>query len=107
MKIEPILKLASLSEEVCSEARDLTKPANDQFVDWLLVVSDQFGKYRDDVEADAEFFSVLNPLVVKIPSKLDIWQKDKNKLKYATFYGSDLASTGADRTWRHVALSKA
>lgn len=72
MKVEPILKLASLSEEVCSEARELTKPANDEFVDWLLIVSDQFGKYRDDIESDSEFFSVLNPLVVKIPSKLDI-----------------------------------
>ncbi|MFL1707265.1 phosphorelay protein [Campylobacter sp. MOP7] len=72
MKIEPILKLTVLSEEVCSEAKDLEGPANDKFVDWLLIVSDQFGKYRDDIESDSEFFSVLNPLVVKIPSKLDV-----------------------------------
>ncbi|MDO5046352.1 Hpt domain-containing protein [Campylobacter sp.] len=72
MKVEPILKLTTLSEEVCSEAKELSGPANDEFVDWLLVISDQFGKYRDDIESDTEFFSVLNPLVVKIPPKLDI-----------------------------------
>ncbi|QKG29779.1 MULTISPECIES: phosphorelay protein [unclassified Campylobacter] len=72
MKIDPILKLTTLSEEICSEARDLRGPANDEFVDWLLVVSDQFSKYREDIEVDAEFFSVLNPMIVKIPSRLDI-----------------------------------
>lgn len=72
MKLDPILKLTTLCEEICSEARNIKGPASDEFVDWLLVASDQFSKYCEDVESDAEFFSVLNPMIVKIPKKLDI-----------------------------------
>ncbi|MCD8213043.1 MAG: Hpt domain-containing protein [Campylobacter sp.] len=71
MHLDPILKLTTLAEEVCEEARLLNGPANDDFVDWLLMVSDQFEKYRQDVENDAEYFSVLEPLIINIPSKLD------------------------------------
>lgn len=71
MHVDPVLKLATLAEEVCEEARTLNGPANDQFIDWLLIISDQFGRYRDDLEHDAEFFSILEPHVVNIPAKLD------------------------------------
>ncbi|MEN2020376.1 Hpt domain-containing protein, partial [Staphylococcus epidermidis] len=50
MHLEPIVKLATLAEEVCSEARDLVGPANDAFIDWLLLVCDQLNKYKDDLE---------------------------------------------------------
>ena len=71
MHLDPILKLTTLAEEVCEEARVLNGPANDDFIDWLLMVSDQFEKYRQDVEHDAEYFSVLDPLIINIPEKLD------------------------------------
>lgn len=71
MHLDPILKLTTLAEEVCEEARELAGPANDGFVDWLLLVSDQFSKYRDDLERDADFFSILEPRIISIPSKLD------------------------------------
>jgi hpt domain protein len=72
MHLDPILKLTTLSEEVVSEAKEIDGPATDDFIDWLLVVNDQFLKYRDDVEKDAEFFGVLNPAIVKIPPELAI-----------------------------------
>ena len=72
MHLDPILKLTTLSEEVVPEAKEIDGPATDDFIDWLLVVNDQFLKYRDDVEKDAEFFGVLNPAIVKIPPELAI-----------------------------------
>ena len=72
MKLDPILKLTTLAEEICGEARDLQGPANDDFVDWLLLLSDQFNRYKNDIENDAEFFSPLDANIVKIPQKLDV-----------------------------------
>ncbi len=72
MKLNPIFKLTTLAEEICGEARELQGPANDEFVDWLLLVSDQFEKYKNDIETDAEFFGVLDANIVKIPHKLDV-----------------------------------
>lgn len=71
MRIDPILKLTTLAEDVCEEARTLDGPANDEFIDWLLLVSDQFAKYKNDIESDAEYFSVLEPLIINIPTNLD------------------------------------
>ena len=72
MKLNPIFKLTTLAEEICGEARELQGPANDDFVDWLLLVSDQFEKYKNDIETDADFFGVLDANIVKIPQKLDV-----------------------------------
>ena len=72
MKLNPIFKLTTLAKEICGEARELQGPANDDFVDWLLLVSDQFEKYKNDIETDAEFFGVLDANIVKIPQKLDV-----------------------------------
>ena len=72
MKLNPILKLTTLAEEICGEARELKGPANDDFVDWLLLVSDQFDRYKNDIENDADFFGVLDANIVKIPQKLDV-----------------------------------
>jgi len=71
LKLEPILKLAILLEEVLEEARELQGPANDDFIDWLLAVKDQFDKYKVDLENDAEEFSELDPNIIKIPTNLE------------------------------------
>lgn len=71
LKLEPIIKLAVLCEDVVEEARILKGPASEPFIDWLLLVSDQFEKYRRDVEKDADYFTVLNPLVIKVPFVLE------------------------------------
>lgn len=71
LKLEPIIKLAVLCEDVVEEARMLKGPASESFIDWLLLVSDQFEKYRRDVEKDADYFTVLNPLVIKVPFVLE------------------------------------
>ena len=71
LKLDPIIKLAVLCEDVAEEARLLNGPASEVFIDWLLLVSDQFEKYRKDVENDASFFTVLNPLIIRIPHTLE------------------------------------
>lgn len=71
LKLEPIIKLAVLCEDVSEEARILKGPASEEFIDWLLLVSDQFEKYRRDVERDADYFTVLNPLIIKVPFVLE------------------------------------
>ena len=50
----------------------MSGPASDEFVDWLLIASDQFDRYRNDIEIDAEFFSPLDGNIVKIPEKLGV-----------------------------------
>lgn len=71
VKLNPITKLASLAEEILEEARLLNGPATDEFIDWLLLVSDQFAKYRTDLEDDKDHFSLLEPLIIKLPSTLE------------------------------------
>ncbi len=71
LKLDPIIKLATLSEDVCEEARVLSGPASEDFIDWLLLISDQFNIYRLDIENDAEYFSMLNPLIIKVPLNLE------------------------------------
>lgn len=71
VKLDPVIKLATLCEEVVEEARLLRGPASEAFIDWLLLVSDQFSKYRYDVENDADHFSMLEPLIIKVPIDLE------------------------------------
>ncbi|MCK9546759.1 MAG: Hpt domain-containing protein [Sulfurospirillaceae bacterium] len=71
VKLSPIVKLASLSEDIVEEARGLNGPASEEFIDWLLLISDQFEKYRVDIEEDREYFSMLNPLIIKVPVELE------------------------------------
>lgn len=70
LKLEPIIKLATLCEDVAEEARILEGPATDEFIDWLLMISDQFDRYRTNIEEDDEHFGMLEPLIIKIPIHL-------------------------------------
>ena len=70
LKLEPIIKLATLCEDVAEEARILKGPATPEFVDWLLMISDQFDKYRVNIEEDDEYFGMLEPLIIKVPIHL-------------------------------------
>ncbi len=70
LKIDPISKLAILTEEVLEEARELDGPANDEFIDWLLAVKDQFAKYNDDIDNDSDIFSDLDTNIIKIPTNI-------------------------------------
>lgn len=72
LKLDPIIKLATLCEDVAEEARILKGPATEEFIDWLLMVSDQFEKYRINIEDDDEYFGMLEPLIIKVPIHIQI-----------------------------------
>jgi len=71
LRLDAIIKLAALCEDVAEEARMLHGPASEDFIDWLLMVSDQFNRYRQDLENDAEYFGMLEPLIIKVPRELE------------------------------------
>lgn len=71
LKLDAIVKLAALCEDVAEESRMLKGPASEEFIDWLLMVSDQFEKYRQNIENDDEYFSMLEPLIIKVPVNLE------------------------------------
>ncbi len=71
LKLSPIIKLATLCEDVVEEARMLKGPASEEFIDWLLLVSDQFAKYRANVEDDDDHFGMFEPLIIKVPINLE------------------------------------
>ena len=70
LKLEPIIKLSTLCEDVAEEARTLKGPATEEFIDWLLMISDQFEKYRINIEDDDNYFGMLEPLIIKVPIHL-------------------------------------
>jgi two-component system chemotaxis sensor kinase CheA len=70
-KIEPIQKLAVLLEEILEEAREISGPASKEFVDWALEVCDQFNKYKEDLDDDADDFSEFNSKIMRIPTNLE------------------------------------
>ena len=70
LKITPLQKLASLSEEILEECRFLEGPASEELVNWLLSVSDQLKAYKIDLENDSDEFTALNRAIIKIPTKL-------------------------------------
>lgn len=72
MKLDPISKLAMMCEDVMEEARILKGPANRDFTDWLLLASDQFVSFLQDINEDKDYFSILNPKIIILPQKLDI-----------------------------------
>lgn len=67
LKIDPITKVVTLAEEVLEECRTLEGSATEALINWLLIVSDQLGRYREDLESDREQFSRLDPNIIKIP----------------------------------------
>lgn len=70
LKIEPLQKLCELVEETISVARELDGPASDEFVDWLLLVSDQLNAWYSDISEDGEL-EHINKQIIKIPLDME------------------------------------
>ena len=69
LKITPINKLVTLAEEILEECRLVEGVGSDSLINWLILVSDQLSIYREDLEKDAETFSSLNHLIIKVPTQ--------------------------------------
>lgn len=71
LKLKPLNKLAVLLEDILAEARELQGPASEEFIDWLLIVKDQFWLYKKDIEEGGESFQGLDSRIIKIPINLE------------------------------------
>lgn len=67
-KIKEVNKLSVLLEDILEEARKVNGQADKLFVDWCLMVYDQFDLYKEDLEEDLDSFSELNKSIIHIPS---------------------------------------
>ncbi len=66
LEIEPIRKLAAFVESVLEELRTKEGKANDDTINWLLSVSDQFSAWERDLNNDTELTPIPYALL-KIP----------------------------------------
>lgn len=71
LKLAPVNKLAVLLEDILAEARELGGPASDEFIDWLLIVKDQFWVYKKNIEEGFDDFDGLDSRIIKIPIDLE------------------------------------
>ncbi len=69
LKIAPINKLVTLAEEVLEECRLVSGEGSESLINWLILVSDQLNQYKEDLENDADAFSLFNHHIIKLPTK--------------------------------------
>lgn len=55
-------------EEMMAQAKRFEGPASDEFIDWMLLVGEQFENYCKSYEENAANLAVFNPLIVKVPN---------------------------------------
>lgn len=70
LELTQIVNFCELCEELMSQAANFEGPASDEFIEWLLLMSEQFEKYCENFEKDDLVLAYFNPLLVKMPSKL-------------------------------------
>ena len=71
-KLDNMTKLAKLVEDTLEEARIKKGPATQEFIDWMLIVSDQLGKWKSDFEANREQLTSFNPKLIRIPLNITL-----------------------------------
>ncbi len=66
LQLRRVEKLASFVENIFEELRQKDGPANDETINWLLQISDQFSKWQDDLTSDDSLTPIPFSLL-KIP----------------------------------------
>jgi len=67
LKITPVNKVVTLAEEILEECRNLEGSASEELINWLLTVTGQLQRYKEDLENDHESFSKTNKALIKVP----------------------------------------
>lgn len=70
LNLSEIVNFCHLCEELMAQAAKFEGPASDEFVEWLLLMSEQFEKYCQNYEKDELVLAYFNPLLVKMPNSL-------------------------------------
>ena len=68
LNLEEVTDFCVFCEEMMDQATRFNGPASDEFMDWLLLVSEQFEKYYHSYEYDASNLAIFNPLIVNVPN---------------------------------------
>ena len=66
LKIESMLRLASLVEDALEELRGCSHLVNEETINWLLLISDMFNLWHEDFKNDNELSKIKFSLL-KIP----------------------------------------
>ncbi len=66
LKLEPIIRLSTFVENALETLRIQKGPANEEVISWLLLVSDMFEKWYDDLKLDNEL-SKIEFSLLKLP----------------------------------------
>ena len=72
LKLDEITDFCVFCEDIMQQALRFDGPASVEFIDWLLLLSEQCENYCKSYEQDAENLAFFNPLLVKLPSKLSL-----------------------------------
>ena len=67
LNISKLNKVAHLSEDILDRLRESGDQPSDELVDWMIVVSDQFQKWSEELSFDAQTLSAINKEILNIP----------------------------------------
>jgi len=67
LSITAMNKVAHLTEEILDEVRNDQIQINDALVDWLIVISDQFQKWSEELSFDAPQMSKIDKRILNLP----------------------------------------
>lgn len=68
LKIEPVMHIAILTEDLLSMAREMEGPAEATFVNWLLLVRDQYFQWSQDLLNDSDLAPTNPEITATIPT---------------------------------------
>ncbi len=66
LKLEPIIRLSTFVENALETLRTQEGPVNEEVLSWLLLISDMFEKWYDDLKLDNELTKIEFSLL-KLP----------------------------------------
>ncbi len=67
LQLHTMSKVANLAEEILDEVRDNLVEVTPQMVDWLIIVSDQFQKWSEELSFDAPQLSKIDTRILQLP----------------------------------------
>ncbi len=66
LKMEPMIRLSTLVENALETLRTQSGPANKETVNWMLLISDTFVQWQEDLKLDNEL-SKIDFALLKLP----------------------------------------
>lgn len=70
LKISQINILVTLAEEILDDCRELEGRANDELIDWLLLISDLLKNYKNDLTNNNNSYTKMCPKIINVPKQL-------------------------------------